>query len=95
MLVYISLGLTLKRLVVFPYCFKDFNSCQAGHRPYRMELSLVEDLQAKLSSTQLQLGAVQRNYDTMSGAHLLTCISCACPANLMATSTMRTLQAFC
>ena len=41
-----------------------------AHRPYRMEVSSAEDLQAKLSSTQLQLGAVQRNYDAMSGAHL-------------------------
>lgn len=44
----------------------------------------MEDLRAKLSTTQLQLGAVQRNYDAMSGAHLLTCISCACPANIVA-----------
>ena len=54
----------------------------------------MEDLQAKLSSTQLQLGAVQRNYDALSGAHLLICISCACPANLVPMSSMPTLQAF-
>ena len=58
-----------------------------------MELSSVEDLCAKLSSTQLQLGAVQRNYDAMSGAHLLVCISSACLAITMPHELHGTLQA--